>query len=137
MNKSNSIQQIQDQIIEDFSFFDEWMDKYEHLIELGKNLEPMNTEYKIEENLVKGCQAQVWLHAEHKDGKIFFQGDSDAMITKGLVALVLSIFNGRTPEEIQNTELYCVEKIGLKEHLSPTRANGLDAMIKRIRMYAQ
>jgi len=131
-----TINDVQDQIIEDFSFFDEWMDKYEHLIELGKNLPPMNPAYKTEENLVKGCQSQVWLHAEKKDGKIVFQGDSDAIITKGLIALVLSIFNEKTPEEIQNTELYCIEKIGLKEHLSPTRANGLDAMIKKIRMYA-
>lgn len=132
----NIINDTQDQIIEDFSFFDEWMDKYEHLIELGKNLPDMPEELQTEANLVKGCQAQVWIHAERKDGKIFFEGDSDAMITKGLVALTLSVFNGRTSEEIQNTELYCIEKIGLKEHLSPTRANGLDAMIKRIRMYA-
>ena len=139
MIKNQTINQAQDQIIEDFSFFDEWMDRYEHIIELGKNLPAMPEEHKIEENLVKGCQAQVWLHAETstdpetKKTIINFQGDSDAIITKGLVALVLSIFSGHTEEEIANADLYCIDKIGLNEHLSPTRANGLSAMIQKIK----
>ncbi|KJS07007.1 MAG: Fe-S metabolism protein SufE [Flavobacteriales bacterium BRH_c54] len=132
----NSIKEIQQEIIEEFALFDEWMDKYEHIIELGKDLPLIDEQYKTDENLIKGCQSKVWLHAELKDGKIIFSADSDAIITKGIVGLVIRVFSNHTPQEIIDANLFFIDQIGLQEHLSPTRSNGLLSMLKQIRMYA-
>lgn len=126
----------QNEIVEEFAFFDDWMDKYEHIISKGKELQPLEEQYKKDDNLIKGCQSNLWLHAEKKDGLIHFSADSDAIIAKGLVALMLEVFNHRTPEEIVNEEIFFIEKIGLKSHLSPTRSNGLHSLLKQIKMYA-
>ncbi len=131
-----TIQEIQNEIIDEFSIFEDWMDKYEYLIELGNLLDPYDEKNKIKSNLIQGCQSRVWLDAEYKDGKIYFTADSDAIITKGIIALLIKVLSGRTAEEILNTELYFIDKIGLKENLSPTRANGLVSMIKNIKAYA-
>lgn len=131
-----TINEQQDQLIEEFSFFDEWMDRYEEIIRLGKELPAIDPQYKVPDNLIRGCQSQVWLHAEIRNGKIFFSADSDAIITKGLVALMIEVLSGRTPDEIISADLYFIEKIGLINHLSPTRSNGLLAMIKQMRNYA-
>lgn len=131
-----TIKETQEEIIEEFSLFDEWMDKYEHLIELGKDLPLINEKFKTEKNLIKGCQSRVWLHAELVDDKIIFTADSDAIITKGIIALMIRVFSNYSPEEIATAELFFIDKIGLKEHLSPTRSNGLVAMVKQIKMYA-
>lgn len=131
-----TINQIQDNIVEDFNQFDDWMDKYALLIDLGNSLQPIDEKYKVPQNIIEGCQSRVWLTAEIKDGIIEFQGESDAILVKGIVALLLQVFSGRTPDEIINADLYFVEKIGLREHLSPTRSNGLLAMIKQIKLYA-
>jgi len=131
-----TINETQDIIIEEFEMFDEWMDKYEYLIEFAKNIPIIADEYKQTTNLIKGCQSQVWLNAEYQDSSVCFTADSDAIITKGIIALLLRVLNHRTPEEILSADLYFVEKIGLKQHLSPTRANGLVSMIKQIKMYA-
>lgn len=131
-----TINQIQDNIIEDFNQFDDWMDKYSLLIDLGNSLEPIEEQHKVPQNIIEGCQSRVWLTAEFQDNLIHFQGESDAILVKGIVALLLQIFSGRTPDEIINADLYFVEKIGLREHLSPTRSNGLLAMIKQIKLYA-
>ena len=132
----NSIKEIQNEIVDEFSLFDEWMDKYEHIIELGKDLPLIDEEHKTEENLIKGCQSRVWLHAELKDGKIIFTADSDAIITKGIIALMIRVFSGHTPKEIAEADLFFIDRIGLKEHLSPTRSNGLLSMVKQIKMYS-
>ena len=132
----NSIKEIQQEIVEEFALFDEWMDKYEHIIELGKDLPLIDEQYKTDENLIKGCQSKVWLHAELKDGKIIFTADSDAIITKGIVGLVIRVFSNHTPQEIIDANLFFIDQIGLQEHLSPTRSNGLLSMLKQIRMYA-
>ncbi|MFW5753413.1 MAG: SufE family protein [Marinilabiliaceae bacterium] len=131
-----TINEKQDEIIEEFSAFDDWMDKYSLLIEMGNELENFDEEHRMEQNLIDGCQSKVWLHAEMNDGKIEFQGDSDAIIVKGIVALLLRVISGHTPDEILNSELYFIDEIGLKEHLSPTRSNGLVAMIRQIKAYA-
>lgn len=131
-----TINQLQDQIVEDFSQFDDWMDKYALLIDMGNSLEPLDEQYKVPQNIIEGCQSRVWLHAEMDQDVIIFKGESDAILVKGIVALLLQVYSGRTPEEILSTELYFVDKIGLKEHLSPTRSNGLVAMIKQIKLYA-
>jgi len=131
-----TINQIQDSIVEDFNQFDDWMDKYALLIDLGNSLQPIEEKHKVPQNIIEGCQSRVWLTAEMKDGIIEFQGESDAILVKGIVALLLQVFSGRTPDEILNADLYFVEKIGLREHLSPTRSNGLLAMIKQIKLYA-
>ncbi|MEA4935038.1 MAG: SufE family protein [Paludibacter sp.] len=131
-----TINQIQDNIVEDFNQFDDWMDKYALLIDLGNSLQPIDDKYKVPQNIIEGCQSRVWLTAEMNNGKIEFQGESDAILVKGIVALLLQVFSGRTPDEIINADLYFVEKIGLREHLSPTRSNGLLAMIKQIKLYA-
>jgi cysteine desulfuration protein SufE len=131
-----TIQEIQDEIIEEFALFDEWMDKYEHIIELGKDLPLINDEYKTEDNLIKGCQSRVWLHAELVNEKIIFTADSDAIITKGIIALMIRVFSNHSPKEIADAELFFIDQIGLKEHLSPTRSNGLVSMVKQIKMYA-
>lgn len=131
-----TINEAQDQVIEEFSDFDDWMDKYQLLIDLGNEQAPIDEKYKTEQNQIEGCQSRVWLQADMVDGKIVFQAESDALITKGIIALLIKVLSGHTPDEILNTDLYFVEKIGLKEHLSPTRSNGLLSMIKQIRMYA-
>ncbi len=130
-----SIEEIQNEIIEEFSTFDEWMDKYEYLIELGRDLPQIDPKYKTNEYLINGCQSKVWLNAELKDGKIYFTADSDAIITKGIVALLIRVLNKRTPQEVMNANLFFIDKIGLSENLSPTRSNGLLAMIKQMKMY--
>lgn len=132
----NRINDIQDEIIEEFSTFDDWMDRYALLIELGNSLEKLDEKYKVENNLIEGCQSRVWLHAEYNDGKIIFRAESDAVIVKGIIALLIRVLSNRTPDEILSSDLYFVDKIGLKEHLSPTRSNGLVSMIKQIRFYA-
>ena len=131
-----SINEIQDEIIEEFSGFDDWMDKYQLLIDLGNDQEPLDEKYKVESNLIDGCQSRVWLQADYADGMITFTAESDALIVKGIVALLIRVLSGHTPDEILNADLYFIEQIGLKEHLSPTRSNGLLAMVKQMRMYA-
>lgn len=131
-----TINELQDQVIEEFADFDDWMDKYALLIDLGNSLPPLEEKYKTESNLIEGCQSRVWLQADYVDGKILFQGESDAVIVKGIVSLLINIISGHTPQEILDADLYFIEKIGLKEHLSPTRSNGLVAMVKQMRMYA-
>lgn len=131
-----TINELQDNVIEEFSAFDDWMDKYALLIDLGNSLPPLEEKYKTESNLIEGCQSRVWLQADYEDGKIIFKGESDAVIVKGIVSLLINTISGHTPQEILDTDLYFIEKIGLKEHLSPTRSNGLVAMVKQMRMYA-
>lgn len=131
-----TINEIQDEVIAEFSDFDDWMDRYQLLIDLGSEQEPLDEKYKNEQNLIDGCQSRVWLQADYKDGVISFQAESDALIVKGIVTLLIRVLSGHTPDEILNADLYFIEKIGLKEHLSPTRSNGLLAMVKQMRMYA-
>ena len=131
-----TINELQDNVIEEFSTFDDWMDKYALLIDLGNSLPPLEEKYKTESNLIEGCQSRVWLQADYEDGKIIFKGESDAVIVKGIVSLLINVLSGHTPQEILDTDLYFIEQIGLKEHLSPTRSNGLVAMVKQMRMYA-
>ncbi len=126
----------QDRIIEEFSAFDDWMDKYALLIELGNSLPPLEEKYKTESNLIEGCQSRVWLQADYAEGILTFRGESDAVIVKGIVYLLIAVLSGRTPKEILEADLYFIERIGLKTHLSPTRSNGLVAMVKQMRMYA-
>lgn len=133
-----TIQDKQQAIIEEFSIFDDWMDKYSYLIELGKELPPIEEKYKDPQHLISGCQSRVWLHADIKDdGKIYFTADSDAVITKGIVSLLIKAFSGYSPDDILNADMNFLEQIGLKEHLSPTRSNGLVSMIKQIKLYAR
>ena len=131
-----TINELQNNVIEEFDDFDDWMDKYALLIDLGNSLPPLEEKYKTESNLIEGCQSRVWLQADYVDGKILFKGESDAVIVKGIVSLLISILSDHTPQEILDADLYFIEKIGLKEHLSPTRSNGLVAMVKQMRMYA-
>ncbi len=131
-----TINEIQDEVIEEFSSFTDWMDKYQLLIDLGNELEPMDEKYKTESNLIDGCQSRVWLQADLIDGKMVLQAESDALIVKGIVALLIRVLSGHSPQEVLNADLYFIEQIGLKEHLSPTRSNGLLAMLKQIKMYA-
>jgi len=128
-----SINELQDEVIAEFSDFDDWMDRYQLLIDLGNEQEPLDEKYKTEQNLIEGCQSRVWLQA---DGKIVFNAESDALIVKGIIALLIKVLSGHTPDEILNADLYFIDKIGLREHLSPTRSNGLLSMVKQIRMYA-
>jgi cysteine desulfuration protein SufE len=130
-----TLEQAQNNIIEEFSMFDEWMDKYEYLIEIGKETPPIDEKYKNEKNLIVGCQSRVWLNAELDGDKIKFSADSDAIITKGIIALLIRVMNNRNPAEIMNADLYFIDKIGLISNLSPTRANGLSAMIKQMKLY--
>ena len=127
---------IQDEIIGEFSVFDEWLDKYEYLIELSGSLPAIGEEHRNEQFLIRGCQSRVWVDAELRDGKIYFTADSDAIITKGIIALLIRVLSGRTPQEIVGSDLYFIDRIGLRENLSPTRANGLLAMIKQMKLYA-
>jgi cysteine desulfuration protein SufE len=128
---------IQDEIIEIFSEMDDWIDKYEYIIDLGKELNPLAANLKTEDNVIKGCQAKVWITAEMKDGRLYFIADSEALITKGLIALLLRVLNNQTPKDIVNADLYLIEKIGLKAHLSPSRANGLASIVKQIEWYGK
>lgn len=128
-----TLQNIENEVVEEFSMFEEWLDKYEYLIELGKSLKDFPESSKTDDNLIKGCQSRVWLSYKIEEGKIFFNADSDAIITKGIISLLIRIYSGRTPEEILSSDFSVVDKIGLKENLSPTRANGLVSMIARIR----
>ncbi len=130
-----TIQEVQNQIIEEFEIFEDWMDKYEYIIELGNNLEPYDDKDKTPSNLIQGCQSRVWLNAEMKNAKIIFSADSDAIITKGIIAILIRVANNRTPEEVMNLDFNFIEKIGLRENLSPTRANGLVSMIKNMKAY--
>ena len=131
-----TINEIQDSIIEEFSDFEDWLDRYQLLIDLGGEQEPLPQEYKTDNNLIEGCQSRVWLQADLVDGKVQFRAESDALIVKGIVSLLIRVYSGHTPDEILEVEPYFVEAIGLKEHLSPTRSNGLLAMIKQMRLYA-
>ena len=131
-----TIKELQDEVIEEFSDFDDWMDTYQLLIDLGNEQEPLAPEYKNDQNLIDGCQSRVWLQADLVDGKVEFQAESDALIVKGIIALLIKVVSGHTPDEILENELYFIEAIGLKDHLSPTRSNGLLAMVKQMRMYA-
>lgn len=131
-----TINEIQDELIEDFTFFDDWMAKYEFIIQLGKELPLIDEQFKHEEYLIRGCQSKVWLHADFADGLIVFTADSDAIITKGLIGLMIKVLSGHSPEEISVADLYFIDQIGLKEHLSPTRANGLLSMVKQMKLYA-
>ncbi len=133
---AKTLDEVKEDIIETFSLYDDWMDKYEYLIELGKNLDAYPEELKTDDKLIKGCQSRVWLNSWVKDGKIFFQADSDAIITKGIISLLIGIYSGRRPDEILNDDFSFVDKIGLKENLSPTRANGLVSMIAKIKLLA-
>ena len=130
------INAIQDEIIEEFQDFDDWMDRYQLLIDLGSEMEPINEKYKTNDYLLDGCQSRVWVYPEMKDGRMYISAESDALIVKGIVALLVRVFNGQTPDDILATDLYFIDQIGLKDHLSPTRSNGLAAMIKQIRLYA-
>ena len=132
----SNIQEIEQEIVDEFSMFDDWMDKYEYIIELGKSMEEFPSEERTEENLIKGCQSQVWFVAEERDGKLYFKADGDAIITKGLAALMIKGFSGQSAKDIVNAELTFIDEIGLSQHLSPTRSNGLLAMVKQIKMYA-
>jgi len=131
-----TIQEIENQIVEEFEQFDDWMEKYNYLIESGKNLPLIDEQYKTQQYLISGCQSQVWLHASFENGKVVFKADSDAIITKGIVALLIRVFSHQSPDDIINTPLSFIDKIGLKEHLSPTRSNGLVSMIKQMKLYA-
>ncbi|CAM4200195.1 SufE family protein [Gillisia limnaea] len=132
----NKIKEIQEEIVDEFSMFDDWMQRYEYMIELGKSLPLIEEKYKVEENLIKGCQSKVWVHAELEDEKLVFTADSDAIITKGIVAILIRAFSNQHPSEILEADTQFIDEIGLKEHLSPTRANGLVSMIKQLKMYA-
>ncbi len=131
-----TINEIQDEVIEEFSDFTDWMDKYQLLIDLGNEQPALDERYKTESNLIDGCQSRVWLQADYIDGKVKFTAESDALIVKGIIALLIRVLSGHTPQEILDADLYFIDRIGLKEHLSPTRSNGLLAMVKQIRMYA-
>ena len=131
-----TIKEIQTEIIEEFEMFDDWMQKYEYLIDLGKELLPIEEQYKTEDNLIKGCQSRVWLHAQQQDGKINYTADSDAIMTKGIIAILIRVLSGQKAEEIVSADLSFIDTIGLKEQLSATRANGLVSMIKKIKLYA-
>lgn len=131
-----TINEIQEEVIEEFSDFDDWMDKYQLLIDLGNEQEPLDAKYKTEQNLIEGCQSRVWLQADMVDGKVVFQAESDALIVKGIVTLLMRVLSGHTPDEILASDLHFIDAIGLREHLSPTRSNGLLAMVKQMRMYA-
>lgn len=131
-----TINEIQDEIIEEFSGFDDWMDKYQLLIDLGNEQAPLDEKYKTESNLIDGCQSRVWLQCDYEYGKLVFTAESDALIVKGIVALLIRVLSGHTPKEIVDADLYFIDKIGLKDHLSPTRSNGLLAMMKQMKMYA-
>lgn len=130
------IKAIQEEIVDEFSMFEDWDERYQYVIDLGKSLPLINEQYKTDDNIIKGCQSKVWLHGEEEDGKIVFTADSDAILTKGIVAILIRVFSNQKPEDILQADMAFIDEIGLKEHLSPTRANGLVSMIKQIKMYA-
>ena len=132
----NKINVVQEEIVEEFSLFEDWMQRYEYMIELGKSLPLIDPEYKIEDNIIKGCQSKVWIHADLEGDKLVFTADSDAIITKGIIAILIRVFSNQHPDAILGADTSFIDKIGLKEHLSPTRANGLVSMIKQLKMYA-
>lgn len=132
----SDILEVQQQIIDEFRALGDWTERYKHIIRQGRNLDPLDEEYKVEENLVRGCQSQVWLHTQFEEGKVIFEADSDAAITKGLVALMVRFYSGQKPETIINTSPDFIKKIGMEEHLSPTRSNGLASMVKQMKIYA-
>ena len=132
----SNIKEIQEEIVEEFEMFDDWMQRYEYMIELGKSLPLIDEQYKTDENIIKGCQSKVWVHADMKDGKVVFTADSDAIITKGIIAILIRVFSNQEPQAILDANTDFIDEIGLKEHLSPTRANGLVSMIKQLKMYA-
>ena len=131
-----TINEIQDEVIEEFAVFDDWMDKYQMLIDLGNELDALDNKYKTEQNLIDGCQSRVWLQCDYEDGVLVFKADSDALIVKGIIALLIQVLSGHKAKEILDADLYFIDRIGLREHLSPTRSNGLLAMVKRIKAYA-
>ena len=131
-----TLTEVQDQIIDEFSVFDDWLDKYDYLIDLSKELPVIDEKHRTDQYVIKGCQSRVWVDARMEDGKIYFSADSDAIITKGIIALLIRVLNGRAPQEILDCDLYFIDRIGLRENLSPTRANGLLAMIKQMKLYA-
>ena len=131
-----TINELQDEVIGEFSELDDWMDRYQLLIDLGNDQAPLDEQYKTEQNLIEGCQSRVWLQADYAEGLVHFQAESDALIEKGIISLLIQVVSGHTPDEILESDLYFIERIGLKEHLSPTRSNGLLAMVKQMRMYA-
>lgn len=131
-----TINEIQDEIIEEFNAFDDWMDKYSLIIDMGNNLTPLDEQYKTNQNIIEGCQSRVWITAQMKDGKVHFEGESDAIIVKGIVSLLFRVLNNQTPSDILNNELYFIKEIGLQEHLSPTRSNGLVSMLKQMKLFA-
>ena len=131
-----TINEIQDEIIEEFNVFDDWMDKYSLIIDMGNHLTPLDEQYKTNQNLIEGCQSRVWITAQMKDGKVHFEGESDAIIVKGIVSLLFRVLNNQTPSDILNNELYFIKEIGLQEHLSPTRSNGLVSMLKQMKLFA-
>lgn len=131
-----TIDELQNEVIEQFADFDDWMDRYQLLIDLGNDLEPLDERYKTEQNLIDGCQSRVWLQCEEREGKLWFSADSDALIVKGIIALLIHVLSGQSAKDILDTKLYFIEQIGLREHLSPTRSNGLLAMVKQIKAYA-
>lgn len=133
---AKTINELQDEVVEEFSDFDDWMDKYQMLIDLGNDLETLDDKYKTEQNLIDGCQSRVWVQCDYADGKLVFTADSDALIVKGIIALLIQVLSGHTPKEILDADLYFIGKIGLRDHLSPTRSNGLLAMVKQIKAYA-
>ncbi|MDY6205229.1 MAG: SufE family protein [Prevotella sp.] len=135
-NNIASIDELQNEVIEEFEGFDDWMDRYQMLIDLGNDLEPLDERFKTEQNLIDGCQSRVWLQADYENGRMQLSAESDALIVKGIIALLIRVLSGHTPEEILKSDLYFIDRIGLTDHLSPTRSNGLLAMIKQIRMYA-
>ena len=130
------IKELQDEIIDEFAMFDDWMERYEYIIDLGKSLPLIEDQNKTEDNLIKGCQSKVWLHADYKNDKIIFTADSDAILTKGIIALLLRVYSHQSPKDILNSDALFIDEIGLKEHLSPTRANGLLSMVKQLKLYA-
>lgn len=132
----NTINELQDEVVEEFNEFTDWMDKYQMLIDLGNDLKPLEEKYKNEQNLIDGCQSRVWLQCDYLDGRLVFTADSDALITKGIIALLIRVLSGHTPQEILDADLYFIEEIGLRQHLSPTRSNGLLSMVKQIKSYA-
>lgn len=136
MREANQFKQAQQEIVDEFSVFEDWLDRYNYLIELGNDLEPIDPRYRTSEYLINGCQSKVWLHADLVDGKLQFAADSDALIVKGIVALLVRLMNGHTPAEILENELFFIDEIGLRQNLSPTRSNGLLAMVKKMRLYA-
>ena len=131
-----TIPEIETQIVDEFAAFDDWLDKYDIILDMGKSLPPIDPKFKTDQFIISGCQSKVWLHAEYLDGKVFFTADSDAIITKGIVSMLVKVLSGQTPDAIQSADLNFINRIGLKEHLSPTRSNGLASMVKQMKLYA-